>query len=272
MDHLLVNLLYFRLAVLGSTDPEDPAWPVVGKYLKSPLGRRRVRKRRAQGFGFLPLDARLTALRLGEPELNSQLGVSAQDVEEELLAEFAELEEKGVPAGFPLDDAVVERQHLRDIAPLGRAFLLLRTATRRDSGSPSALLALRQLLKPNASGGSQRFPPTGFSSDRVLLQPVLGWRRPVIPVAREAQLPLGLWPEPLMAAALLVAKGPEAVEESLRWLGLARSTYGYTWRVLVDWRYFEGVKEHPAFREFLRAEDEEVEAIEAAIDRGEFTL
>lgn len=85
-------------------------------------------------------------------------------------------------------------------------------------------------------------------------------------------MPLGFWPEPLMASAVAVVKGPEGVKEVLGWLMMARLTYGYAWRVLVDWRHLEPVKDHPAFVEFIRAEDEMVEEIESAIDRGEYPL
>jgi len=84
--------------------------------------------------------------------------------------------------------------------------------------------------------------------------------------------PLGFWPEPLAATAVALLKGPEAIQEILAWLHLARLHYGYAWRVLVDWRYFEGVKQHPEFQDFLRQEDEVVKDIEAAIDRGEIPL
>ena len=84
--------------------------------------------------------------------------------------------------------------------------------------------------------------------------------------------PLGFWPEPLMASAVALVKGLEGVNEVLAWLTLSRLTYGYAWRVLVDWRHLESVKDHPAFVEFIRAEDEMVEEIESAIDRGEYPL
>ena len=84
--------------------------------------------------------------------------------------------------------------------------------------------------------------------------------------------PIGLWPEPLAATALAATDGPRAIEEILAWIYLARLHYGYAWRVLLDWRYFEEVKEHPQFQEFLHEEDEVVAAIEARIDSGEFPL
>jgi MinD-like ATPase involved in chromosome partitioning or flagellar assembly len=83
---------------------------------------------------------------------------------------------------------------------------------------------------------------------------------------------LGLWPEPLMAAAVARAKGYEGMDEVLAWIALARMTYGYAWRVLVDWRHLESVKDHPRFQGFLREEDEMVEEIESAIDQGIYPL
>lgn len=89
---------------------------------------------------------------------------------------------------------------------------------------------------------------------------------------RERLLPLGFWIEPLMASATAYVKGVAAVDETLGWIVLSKFTYGYAWRVLVDWRYLESVKNHPSFVAFLRQEDEEVEKIESAIDRGEYPL
>ena len=86
------------------------------------------------------------------------------------------------------------------------------------------------------------------------------------------QMPLGFWPEPLMASAVALVKGPEAVEEVIGWLMLAKLVHGYAWRVLVDWRHLESVKDHPLFVEFIRQEDELVNEIESAIDRGDYTL
>jgi hypothetical protein len=87
-----------------------------------------------------------------------------------------------------------------------------------------------------------------------------------------AQIGVGCWPEPLAATALAAADGSKAVQKILAWLHLARLHYGYAWRVLVDWRYFDEVKEHPKFQAFLRQEDEVVAEIEGAIDRGDFPL
>ena len=88
----------------------------------------------------------------------------------------------------------------------------------------------------------------------------------------DAPAPLGFWPELTIASAVAVVKGSKAIEEILAWLGVARLSYGYAWRVLVDWRHLEQVKGHPAFVEFLRKEDEHAEAIESAIDSGEYPL
>jgi MinD-like ATPase involved in chromosome partitioning or flagellar assembly len=85
-------------------------------------------------------------------------------------------------------------------------------------------------------------------------------------------LPLGFWLEPFIASATAFVKGPSAVDEVLAWIMLSRLSYGYAWRVLVDWRYLESVKDHPSFVQFLREEDAMVEEIESAFDRGEYTL
>ena len=85
-------------------------------------------------------------------------------------------------------------------------------------------------------------------------------------------VPLGFWPELTIGSAVAVVKGSNAIKEILGWLSVARLAYGYAWRVLVDWRHLEQVKDHPDFVEFLRKEDEHAEAIESAIDRGEYPL
>lgn len=82
----------------------------------------------------------------------------------------------------------------------------------------------------------------------------------------------GFWPAPLAATAAALEGGADAMDEILAWLYQARSMYGYTWRVLVDWRYFEEVRRHPRFKAFLAEEDALVESIEGAIDRGEIPL
>ncbi|MBM4036565.1 MAG: hypothetical protein FJ291_32920 [Planctomycetes bacterium] len=87
-----------------------------------------------------------------------------------------------------------------------------------------------------------------------------------------SQAPMGFWPEILFASALALVHGKTALEQVLRWLAMARERYGYAWRVLVDWRHLASVKDHPLFVEFMRQEDELVDEIEGAIDRGEYTL
>jgi len=89
---------------------------------------------------------------------------------------------------------------------------------------------------------------------------------------RTSPSPLGFWIEPLLASATAYVKGVDAVDETLAWIVLSKFSHGYAWRVLVDWRYLESVKSHPSFVAFLRQEDEEVEKIESAIDRGEYPL
>jgi hypothetical protein len=85
-------------------------------------------------------------------------------------------------------------------------------------------------------------------------------------------VPLGFWPELTIATAVAVVKGSKGIKDILGWLSVARLSYGYAWRVLVDWRHLEQVKGDPAFVEFLRKEDQQAEAIESAIDSGEYPL
>jgi MinD-like ATPase involved in chromosome partitioning or flagellar assembly len=83
---------------------------------------------------------------------------------------------------------------------------------------------------------------------------------------------LGAWPFPLMLSAVSLVKGPYAIDEILTWLDLCCLFHGYAWRVLVDWRHLEHVREHPKFVAFMRDEDAQVDKIEAAIDRGRYPL
>jgi hypothetical protein len=84
--------------------------------------------------------------------------------------------------------------------------------------------------------------------------------------------PLGLWEEPLMASVLARVEGENAIDEILMWIKLARISYGYAWRVLVDWRHLDKVKTHPSFRQFIQEEDELVNKIESGIDQGIYPL
>lgn len=106
--------------------------------------------------------------------------------------------------------------------------------------------------------------------------PVAKLGSPVLEMASDptllSRIPFGFWPEPLAATAAALEGGAEAMDEILAWLHLARLLYGYTWRVLVDWRYFEKVRQHPRFQLFLQEEDDLVDAIEGSIDRGEIPL
>jgi len=88
----------------------------------------------------------------------------------------------------------------------------------------------------------------------------------------EPQPPLGFWPETAMISALALVKGADAIEDLMSWIMLARMTYGYAWRVLVDWGHLDSVRRHPLFVEFLRGEDEQVDAIEKQFDDGTYTL
>jgi hypothetical protein len=88
---------------------------------------------------------------------------------------------------------------------------------------------------------------------------------------RQDPSPLGVSPEIMMISALSAAVAADA-DEVLQWVGLARSTYGYAWRAHVDWRHIRVIAESPKFMRYLKKEDDEANAIEQAIDRGEFPL
>ena len=120
--------------------------------------------------------------------------------------------------------------------------------------------------------GSQQFLATLFHLPGTPDEVLQGSSGISLDRATFAYTPLGFWQEPLAATGVALWKGPEAIKEILAWLHLARLHYGCAWRVLIAWRYFEGVKEHPDFDAFLRKEDEAIEEIEATIDRGDIPL
>lgn len=76
----------------------------------------------------------------------------------------------------------------------------------------------------------------------------------------------------LMVSATALVKGPKGIKDILDWVALARLAYGYAWRVMVDWRHLECVKNEPSFVAFLQQEDEMVNEIESAIDKGVYAL
>lgn len=88
----------------------------------------------------------------------------------------------------------------------------------------------------------------------------------------EPTLPVGLWPELVLAASTAVVKGADAAHQVVDWLTLARLSYGYAWRVMIDWTHLESVKDEPVFKKFISEEDELVEQIESSIDGGVYPL
>ncbi|HTG31667.1 MAG TPA: AAA family ATPase [Thermoanaerobaculia bacterium] len=84
---------------------------------------------------------------------------------------------------------------------------------------------------------------------------------------------LGSWPELLMVSALALVRGESATTaEQLGWLALARWNYGFAWRVLVNWEHIRSLEEDPMFKVLLAEENEEIDAVELAIDRGSYPL
>ena len=90
--------------------------------------------------------------------------------------------------------------------------------------------------------------------------------------SRPDPVPFGFWPESLLISALSVVRQGKAVGEVLDLIRALRDRHGYAWRVLVDWRHLNKVKDHPRFQDFLREEDSMVEEIESAIDQGVYPL
>jgi len=85
-------------------------------------------------------------------------------------------------------------------------------------------------------------------------------------------VPLGFWPAPVLAMAISATRGADDIDKVLFWLRLSQQTYGYCWRVMVNWERFEPVQSHPMFQDFVEDEDAFVEEIEGRIDRGEILI
>ena len=151
---------------------------------------------------------------------------------------------------------------------LCRSLILGMAGPPRDENRSTLLRILRGVRWPVSPEAvtSSRFPWAESLHPAMLESMVAGQAQSDYP------LPLGYWPEPLLASATAFAKGPDGIFEVLGWINISRLIYGYGWRVLVDWRYLESVKDHPSFVQFLREEDAMVEEIESAFDRGEYTL
>lgn len=90
--------------------------------------------------------------------------------------------------------------------------------------------------------------------------------------SRPDPVPFGFWPESLLISALSVVREERAVDEILDLMRALRDRYGYAWRVLVDWRHLDKLKDQARFQSFLREEDEMVEEIEVAINQGVYPL
>lgn len=88
---------------------------------------------------------------------------------------------------------------------------------------------------------------------------------------RRWSMPVGMWPESIVISAYAIAR-PKDVNSLLAWIKLARRSYGYAWRVIVDWRHLRAVASNPRFQEFVADEDERVAGIERGIDDGFYPL
>ena len=74
------------------------------------------------------------------------------------------------------------------------------------------------------------------------------------------------------ASVLAMARGESAVEQVLKWIEMGRLTYGYGWRVMINWKRLDAVKETSRFQEFLAREDAAIEEVESRFDRGIWPL
>lgn len=81
-------------------------------------------------------------------------------------------------------------------------------------------------------------------------------------------VPLGFWPEVNMAILHALVGGEDDAAVIVDWLKLARRVYGYAWRVMADWAQLAKVSQASLVRDFMAAEDLEIEPFEGEIDTG----
>ena len=268
---LAIRLLFMQLRILG-TAPADELLTVAVDCARRAAGRAREEEAILKGDrGLLDLDSLITA-RLSESfDVSTSYFTALRKVDSfdrllgdpELIHRFAR-------------DALLpswefwggERSGPSVIGSLLSTMLISTAAEAEGEGEihTRRKRTLREVV-------SQLPAAPSLGSDQGLRR--RKWLRESIRFREHSDVqpaPLGLWPEPLMACALALVRGEEAMGPILTWLWWSRLSYGYAWRVLVDWRHLDSVKDHPAFVEFMRREDEQVEEVEAAITKGEYPL
>jgi hypothetical protein len=262
-----IRLLYFQLMVMKSL-PADPRDRVsVGDALQE--WRAASGETAHGGEATVALDSLATALKIQDYDATAEAMIDPKSS----LAWFVSLAEaNGLSLDRPLYRDRVNRWMLGDVRGdtrdvLASAVLEL-MQPRSDIERPALSRLVEVITLPDELKDLLSLPVQqqlrvlpAKTLDRLLQHETAG-----VPV------PLGFWFEPLMAAATALVKGANAIQDVLTWVALSRLSYGYAWRVLIDWSSLESVKGHPAFLEFLRREDEDVKQVESAIDRGEYAL
>ncbi len=253
---LAIRLLYFQLLVRRSF-PAVPVLETVRAILTKPQDERSPRA------SNLLLDAYVTHLLSRRYAPRGTAGLSfgaAQQRFDRIMMEYGYL---WVQGGEPNPSSA---QDWAKVFPKAVTALTLRKIGKREQEYLSAILKsapamLKARLESRNLGRSWH--------RRQLFAGQFYYERAYFD---EAGFPVGLWPELLLAAATAVVKGPASVQQVVDWLYLARVSYGYAWRVMIDWAHLESVRDEPVFRKFLTEEDELVEQIESSIDRGVYPL
>jgi len=261
-----IRLLFFQLRVLGSVPPKE-AW---AEYLERELRRaRELTDEQVYGpHATVLLDSVITAVQMQGYDASWFVHLRP-DVDERRFEKLA--------GRFEPIDELGSRHFSRWMlleAPesFGKFYKSVVLAMMKPPSKEGCRAVSRFLAEVRSPERLKELASSGTLISRKLFHPLMVDEIMMERRFRERPLPLGFWIEPLMASATAFVKGADAVDETLGWIVLSRFRYGYAWRVLVDWRYLEPVKNHPSFVAFLRQEDEEVEKIESAIDRGEYPL
>lgn len=108
---------------------------------------------------------------------------------------------------------------------------------------------------------ASRFIPAG----RPNANPRLRWRNArraaPWPEFEDEIPPVGAWPETTLLMASVRAHREHGASEAVRWLRAARASYGWAWRVMVDWQFLEPILNDRIIRDELRREGEAAEVL-----------
>jgi len=274
-EELGVRLIFFELRVLGPMADCNRARGVLDSVKENASEwSKTMAPHLYPGYALRLVDFWMTVQSLAGHKTHSRSAAGHENLfalTSRVQEQVQRFEENWVYGVYPWRHTMMQppRAHLREFILEAAPILLTGDPDRRGLSRLAHLVAGMQVPEPVSDlAEGDRFLSRWLTRPESidLMFGVAAWGRTWI------DSPLGLWPEPLMASATALVRGPKGVEEVVGWLMLSRLVYGYAWRVLVDWRHLASVKDHPLFVEFLRQEDEMVDEIEGAIDRGEYTL